>query len=87
MIRENLHKKRWKDNKSPFHLSYFLQSDKLPGYFTFFTTRAGLPTATLSEIVKKDLKFTEEENIIRCGITLEISENIGYEKETEFAGT
>ena len=39
------------------------------------------------EIVKKDLKFTEEENIIRCGITLEISENIGYEKETEFAGT
>ena len=39
------------------------------------------------EILKKDLKFSEEENIIRCGITLEISENIGYEKETEFAGT
>ena len=39
------------------------------------------------EILKKDLKFTEEENIIRCGITLEISENIGYEKEIEFAGT
>lgn len=39
------------------------------------------------EIIKKDLKFIEEENIIRCGVTLEISENIGYERETEFAGT
>lgn len=39
------------------------------------------------EIIKKDLKFSEEENIIRCRISLEISENIGHEKETEFAGT
>ena len=39
------------------------------------------------EIIKKDLKFSEEENIIICRISLEISENIGYEKETEFAGT
>ncbi len=39
------------------------------------------------EILKKDLKFTEEENIIKCRITLEVSENIGIEKETEFAGT
>ncbi len=47
--------------------------------------RENVPRAV--EILKKDLKFSEEENIIRCGITLEISENIGYEKETEFAGT
>lgn len=38
------------------------------------------------EIVKKDLKFEEEENIIKCRITLEVSENIGCEKEIEFAG-
>ena len=38
------------------------------------------------EIVNKDLKFTEEENIIKCRVTLEISENIGCEKEIEFAG-
>lgn len=76
---------------------YVLETQFVKGKFTEDEMRKMADTAVRKyirekipekiEILKKDLKFSEEENIIICRISLEISENIGYEKETEFAGT
>ena len=53
-------------------------NDRIRGYI-----RENIPEYI--KMYNKDLKFEQEENIIVCNVTLEVSENIAEQKENRLA--